>query len=72
MIPHARFVFNWEAAGGKFFNVVDPMSSVYADGSSINQKTVAGLGLPTVEGAEDEEALIRLTNAAFLGLRAAA
>ena len=68
MIPYARFVFNWEEAGGKFFNVVDRRSSVYVQGSSISEQTVAGLGLPTIESAEDEEALIRLTNAAFLAL----
>lgn len=69
MIPHAKHGFDWEDLGERYYNVVDGNSSVYANGSTISTKTVKALGLPIVETAEDEEAHIRLVNAAFLGIR---
>ena len=62
MIPHAKYAFDWDEAGGRFFNVCDAAGSVYTNGSSINEKTVDKLGLPKVESAEDEEAMIRQMN----------
>lgn len=69
MIPFARFAFIWDDAGGKYYNVVDGESRVYANGSTLSEKTVKSLGLPVVENAEDEENLIRQVNAAYLHLR---
>ena len=69
MIPHVKHGFNWEDLGDRYYNVVDYDSNVYANGSTISSKTVKTLGLPIVETAEDEEAHIRLINAAFLGIR---
>lgn len=71
MIPHARFVFV-QPGVGQMFNVIDPDSSVYQHESSLSLKTVTLLGLPVVETAEDEEALIRQANAAFIELRGVA
>ena len=69
MIPHVKHGFDWEDLGDRYYNVMDNDSNVYADGSTISRKTVAALGLPIVETADDEEAHIRLINAAFLGIR---
>lgn len=69
MIPYARYEFYWEDAGGNYYNVVDSGSRVYSDRSTISEKSVQELGLPVVQSAEDEEAMIRASNLSFLALR---
>lgn len=69
MFPFARFVFNWEEAGDKYYNVIDHDSVVYKHESTISGKTVKLLGLPIVASAEDEEAMLRTSNAAYLQMR---
>ena len=66
MIPHAKFAFNWEEAGGEYYNVNDLNSIVYADGSTLSKKTVKSLGLPVVKSIKDEEDLIHQMNALIL------
>jgi len=72
MIPHAKLVFSWEAAGGRFYNVFDVRNSVYEHGSTISERTVKMLGLPVVETAEHEEDLVHMMNALYMKLKGSA
>jgi hypothetical protein len=69
MLPYALFAHAWPAAGGDMFNVVDPDNRVYGNGSTISIKSVRRLGLRPIASDEDAQAIIHMTNAAWLGLQ---
>jgi hypothetical protein len=69
VIPVAVFAHNWPEAGGDFFNTHDPDNRLYMHQATISRKSAEALGYRLVWSEDELQDLIRMENAALIGIR---